>query len=210
MNNNRVQAEDSLNPYIAFTDVGINLILILVFFVAAVLTIGRAGWERIRYKEPMEQFKRIVQRKMPASACPTPLEPEERNDPPGAQRWVFAGRTLFYPNTARLTPGGASSLVTFAKILSQHRDKWRRVRIEGHTVPPIPGQRDNWELSAQRAAVVARVFHAEGRIPSYFLAVSGRAGQAPIDKANRQNPANERVEIVIEFSLMSAEGKKLQ
>lgn len=210
MNEYHVQAEDSLNPYIAFTDVGINLILILIFFVAAVLTIGRTGWEKIRYQEPMEQFKRAVHQRMAAAAGPEALEPEERNDPPGAQRWVFAGRRLFYPNTARLTPQGASSLMQFAKILGQHRDKWRRIRIEGHTIPPLPGQRDDWELSAQRAAIVARVFHAEGRIPSYFLAVSGRAGQAPVDKPNRLNPANERVEIVIEFSLMTAEGKKIQ
>lgn len=210
MSDYTVRSEESINPYIAFTDVGINLILILVFFVAAVLTIGRAGWEKIRYQEPMEQFRRAVVQKIPVAICPKALKPEERNDPPGAQRWVFAGRQLFYPNTAQLTPQGASSLIQFAKILGQHRDKWRRIRIEGHTIPPLPGQRDDWELSAQRAAIVARVFHAEGRIPSYFLAVSGRAGQAPVDKTNRQNPANERVEIVIEFSMMTAEGKKLQ
>lgn len=207
---NHATSEDSINPYIAFTDVGINLILIMVFFVASVLTIGRAGWEKIRYQEPMEQFRRAVMQKIPVAICPKALKPEERNDPPGTQRWVFAGRQLFYPNTAELTPQGASSLIHFAKILRQHRDKWRRIRIEGHTVPPLPGQRDDWELSAQRAAIVARVFHAEGRIPSHFLAVSGRAGQAPVDKPNRLNPANERVEIVIEFSLMTAEGKKLQ
>lgn len=207
---NYARSEEPINPYIAFTDVGINLILILVFFVAAVLTIGRAGWEKIRYQEPMERFKQAVHQKVPSPIRPTVLDPEKRNDPPGAQRWVFAGRQLFYSGTARLTPEGASSLIHFAQILSQHRDKWRRIRIEGHTIPPTPGERDDWELSAQRAAVVARVFHAEGRIPSYFLAVSGRAGQAPVDKANRWNPANERVEIVIEFSLMTAEGTKLE
>ncbi|MEM3426550.1 MAG: hypothetical protein QXI42_12235, partial [Thermoproteota archaeon] len=62
---NYARSEESINPYIAFTDVGVNLILILIFFVAAVLTIGRAGWEKIRYQEPMEQFRRAVVQKIP-------------------------------------------------------------------------------------------------------------------------------------------------
>ena len=36
---------------------------------------------------------------------------------------------------------------------------------------------DDWELSAARAAVVARELQTSGKIPSYYLAVAGRAGQ---------------------------------
>ena len=36
---------------------------------------------------------------------------------------------------------------------------------------------DDWELSAARAAVVARQIQLAGRIPSFYLAVAGRAGQ---------------------------------
>ena len=55
-----------------------------------------------------------------------------------------------------------------------------------------------------RAAVVARILYAEGHIPPYNIAVSGRAGQNPIDKAHPDNPANERVEILLEYAQHAA------
>lgn len=202
------EREDFINPYIAFTDVGMNLILILVFFVAAVLSLGQSGWEKVRYVHPMRRLYETVQ-KMPPNIRPSHLDSAVRNDPPGVQRWSFSGKMLFYPNTANLTPDGYRSLIQFARILANHKDKWRRIRIEGHTIPPLLWRRDDWELSSSRAAIVARIFHAEGKIPPHFLVVSGRAGQSPIDKRNPTNPQNERVEIIIEFSAMSAEGRKI-
>jgi chemotaxis protein MotB len=204
------QTDETINPYIAFTDVGMNLILVLLFFVAAVLSIGRSGWEKVRYRHPMRDFYNAVQLQMPENVRPQHVSPEARNDPPGVQRWDFSGKMLFFPNTARLTPEGYRALVQFARILSRHKDKWRRIRIEGHTIPPVQWLHDDWELSASRAAVVARIFHAEGRIPPHFLVVSGRAGQAPVDKRNPANPRNERVEIAIEFSLRNAVGQPIR
>lgn len=201
------QQSDNVNPYIAFTDVALNLLLIILFVLAALLAMGRPGWEEARYRESMQQLRQAVAQ-MPEQIRPQLVSNVLRNDPPGVQRWMFPGRSLFYPRTARLTPEGYKTIREFAYILSQHRDKWRRIRIEGHTIPPRPGQRDNWELSAKRAAVVARIFHADGRIQSYFLAVSGRAGQTPVDKTNPRNPANERVEVAIEFVAPTAKKHK--
>lgn|GEM_PF-4849605 len=97
---------------------------------------------------------------------------------------------------------GQKSLILFAKVLKQNRTFWRRVRIEGHTIPPKIGESDDWELSSARAAAVARTVHKYGHIPSYYLAVAGRAGQNPLDKSkpNANDPANERVEIVVEYA----------
>lgn len=91
-------------------------------------------------------------------------------------------------------------------MLRKHKDKWRRIRIEGHTLPPKLGEPDDWELSSKRAAVVARVFASKGHIPSYLLAVAGRAGQDPQNKERPTDPANERVEIIIEYAKMDARG----
>lgn len=186
------------NPYIAFTDVVLNLLMIILFVLAFLLAMGRPGWEEGRYREPMQELQQAIAQ-LSSHMRPTLVSNTLRNDPPGVQRWMFSGKKLFYPKTSRLTPEGYRSVQEFAQILNQHRDKWRRIRIEGHTIPPRPGQRDDWELSAKRAAVVARIFYVEGKIEPYFLAVAGRAGQTPIDKANPENPANERVEIAIEF-----------
>jgi outer membrane protein OmpA-like peptidoglycan-associated protein len=191
--------DGSLNPFIAFTDVGINLVLILTFFVAAVLSVGRAGWGGAGCVEWEKSVYHAVMREMRPELRPQHIDRAYRNDPTCVQRWRFAGKALFYPNSVKMTPEGYQSVAKFAEILGRYRGQWRRIRIEGHTAPPLPGQNDDWELSAQRAAVVARIFHSRGRIPAYHLAVSGRAGQAPWDRLSRTNPENERVEVVIEF-----------
>jgi hypothetical protein len=41
---------------------------------------------------------------------------------------------------------------------------------------------DDWELSAARAAAVARQIQVSGRIQPWFLGVAGRAGQNPLVK----------------------------
>ncbi|GAA0516300.1 OmpA/MotB family protein [Deinococcus depolymerans] len=186
--------DDDLNPFIAFSDLMLNLALILVFFVVATILIGRAGWEEVRYKDAQKLVRAAVQRDLPR-----PLGPSNttRLDPPGAQRWVFQNETLFQPGTSTLTEPGRAVLAKFARIICRSPE-WRRIRVEGHT-KPIQGQADEWELSAARAAQVAKVLANIGRIRPYHLAVAGRAGQAPVDKKRPDNPENERVELLLEF-----------
>ncbi len=216
---------DDTNPFIAFTDVGMNLILILAFFLAVVFALAGVGrqkdqgtqahpvqplaqheeMEAAPYRRAMRLFYQAVMRDMSATSRPRHIDAKYLNDPSGTQRWSFLSTKLFYPQTAKLTPEGSTRLIEFARILVLHKDKWRRIRIEGHTMPPRPGERDDWELSAQRASVVARVFYASGISP-YFIAVAGRAGQAPYPEFRKTDPRNERVEIVIEFALQTATG----
>lgn len=194
-------ARDDTNPYIALADLAINLVLILAFVVAAANAIGRAGWEKIRYREAQEKVAAAVNAAlahMPEKMRPR-LEPG-KNDPPGAQRWVFGGGALFHEGARELRPQGQNAVGEFARVVEGHRDSWRRIRVEGHTQPPGPGELDDWDLSAARAARVARVMHTAGHIESYFLAVAGRAGQDPGDRGNPASPRNERVEIVIEYA----------
>lgn len=178
--------EDEINPYIALADLAITLVLILAFFVAAANALGRTGWEQVRYREAQQEFRSALERQLPPR-----LQPQEnsgKNDPLGVQRWTYPGCALFFPGTARLLPEGQQSLQMFARVLKSNKQLWRRIRVEGHTMPPAPGELDDWELSARRAASVARVIHAMGHIPSYYLAVAGRAGQNPVDKPNSVIP----------------------
>lgn len=170
---------EGLNPYIALSDIVICLLLVVVFFVA----LGRLGLEDQQYRRAMEAFERAVQQSIPDDL--RPMRETGRNDPPGVQRWVFTGRDLFVERSAgdvQLTAEGKRSLSEFAQLLSVYHSSWRRIRVEGHTLPPRDSNSDDWELSATRAAVVARQIQTSGNIRPYFLAVAGRAGQNPLTK----------------------------
>jgi chemotaxis protein MotB len=201
--------DDSLNPYIALADLTINLVFVFVFMIAAILVVGEISHEREqrRYKKAQEVVAQAVSQAN-LVVRPQVLSPNLRNDPPGAQRWVFSGRDtrgspLFKSFTSPvLTERGRQSFLAFAQVLQQQIGGFRRIRIEGHTIPPKQGDLDNWDLSAQRSAAVANLFAIEGRIPPYYLAVAARGGQVLFNGPQGRNadPANDRVEIVIEYN----------
>jgi chemotaxis protein MotB len=197
--------EETTNPFIALADVGINLVLVLIFFVAAVVTVSHPGWEPVRYLKAQREFREALA----DLSDPRPREIHWKNDPPGTQRWTYANYALFKRGNAELVEEGRGSLIQFARLLRRHKDKWRRIQIEGHTMPPRAGGLDDWELSTRRAAVVARIFVNPGSIDPWFLKVSGRAGQNPLDPNQPDDQANERVEIVIEYARKSATGEEL-
>lgn len=196
----RVSAES--NPYIAFSDLTLNLVLVLVFFIGGMLAVGQAGWEQVRYRKAQEAVVRAV-RAAPLAVRPDLLSPVSRNDPPGAQRWVFRSSRVFVGDTATLTPEGQRIFVAFADVLRAH-PLWKRVRIEGHTQTTPRGQPERWELSAARASAVATAFYLSGGISPNRLAVAARGGQTPFD-GRKFTPDNERVEIVVEYAQKAAD-----
>lgn len=198
MTRTRSSAEPEQNFYIAYTDMAFTMVLVMTLITVLVVLYGRIGWDDIQYKKAQSQIQREVAQVYAKSRFPAPYVNKGRNDPPGAQRWVFNQQNLFEPGTARLTPRSRRNLLTFAKVVREHDDQWRRLRIEGHTRPPRGQEGDNWQLSAARAEMVARIFSGAGHIPAYKMAIAGRAGQNPIFK--KTHPGNERVEILIEYA----------
>ena len=196
---------DLINPYIALTDVLINLVLIFVFFAAAILFMGRLGKDDIKYRSAQRVFKTEMEKAFPDGVAWNDLG---RNDPPGAQRWVFTGKALFEPGKSVPLKGADDIILRFASLLRNHKDKWRRIRIEGHTIPPAQGDMNDWDLSARRASQIARLLSGPGHIPAHFLSVAARGGQNPIFKGSR-NAENDRVEFVIEYSKIAATGETL-
>ena len=105
---------------------------------------------------------------------------------------------LFEPGSAELKPEGKKVLKILAKYLKLTQ---ARIRIEGHTddipirTPQFPS---NWELSAARAAAVARVLEEYG-VPREWMEVVGYADTKPIvPNTSPENRAmNRRVEIKI-------------
>lgn len=192
---------DELNPYIGVTDTAMNLLLVMLFFVAALTAVGRVSWDDIRYKDAQEAFRKAVRQLVAQSQRPDINT--EKNDPPGTQRWVFKESLLFKPGTAQLTPNGQLVLDQFALALKGNADKWRRIRVEGHTLPTPRGQGDRWEAATDRAAVVARYLVGRG-IQPYFLATAGRGGQNPLPNLPLDSPLHARIEVVLEYAKNAA------
>lgn len=195
-------AREDVNPYIAVADMALNVVLVMVFFVAALTAIGRVSWEDVRYKEAQQAFETSLKRLVEPAR--RPLLTLGKNDPPGTQRWRFRTTQLFKPNTAELTPNGRVILLRFARALRENQDKWRRIRIEGHTVRTT--RNDRWEEATNRAAAVARFLVNEGKVAPWFLTTAGRGGQDPLGHLAPDDPAQARIEIVLEYAGQAASG----
>ncbi|AIZ45139.1 hypothetical protein QR90_08535 [Deinococcus radiopugnans] len=186
------------NFYIAYADMAFTMVLVMTLIAVLVVLYGRIGWDDIQYKQAQAQIQREVISAYARTKLRAPYVNKGRNDPPGAQRWVFNQKNLFLPGTAQLTQESRRTLLAFAGVVREHDQQWRRLRIEGHTKPPRRGEPDNWQLSAARAEMVTRIFSGAGHIPAYKMAIAGRAGQNPIFKGSQSG--NERVEILIEYT----------
>ena len=80
----------------------------------------------------------------------------------------------------------------------------RPLRVEGHTDDtPVAGPRfrNNWELSAARAATVVAYLEAAHKIPAASLTAAGMGSSRPMAKSDTAEgrEANRRVEIVVEL-----------
>lgn len=202
---------DSINPFIAYTDVLINTTIIMLLFLLAVLLVGRAGNADVRYLKYMVQLEDAVKRGMPVRLAPQLLHHSRRNDPQGTHRWVFIarGKPLFVANTDRLSLEGEAAVKLFARILQQNKDKWRRIRVEGHVKRSPYGDVMDWKLSSLRAITVAETIVRHSDIQFYQISVSGRGSQAPLMEKKPYIPINDRIEIVIEFGHKDALGNDL-
>ncbi len=106
--------------------------------------------------------------------------------------------SMFANGTADLTP---EALVKLMQLAAKIKDVPYPVVVEGYTddVPiETPQFPSNWELSAARAATVARVLNSYG-IPNDRLLVTGYGDQYPIaDNSTEEGRSqNRRVDIII-------------
>lgn len=197
---------DDLNPYVALTDTTLNVILVMVFFVATLTAVGRVSWDDVRYKDAQKAFQAAVRTLIVAPR--RPVVNVTKNDPPGTQRWSFKSSTLFVPGRAVLSAEGQATLAQFARALQQNRNTWRRIRVEGHTLPTTRRNNDRWEEATNRAAAVARYLVTKGGIEPYFLATAGRGGQDPLPGLPVTAAEHARIEIVLEYAAQAADGGK--
>ncbi len=125
---------------------------------------------------------------------------------------VLPNKTLFASGAYTLQPEGLKAVQSVAKILVQNPDL--EVSVEGHTdntpikqsparkgAKGVVGQssiRNNWDLSAMRAATVAEKLYEEGVVGSQIVA-AGRGEFQPLDQSNSEaaKQKNRRIELVV-------------
>ncbi|NBU24023.1 MAG: flagellar motor protein MotD [Gammaproteobacteria bacterium] len=142
-----------------------------------VLNSGRIAARMARAAAPLVMRDQVVIRPHPKW-----VEVEIRND------------VLFPSGSATLNPDAERVLAQLAGALLGFGNA---IRVEGHTDNvPIQGgiYRDNWDLSAARAAAVVRVLHANGVDPARF-AVLGFGEHRPVQSNDTESGrrANRRV-----------------
>jgi chemotaxis protein MotB len=156
-----------------------------------------------KYKQVSSSLGGVFQSKKSPPAAKKPPLPKLDQDIAilPNQEWTtieIKANTLFMPGETTLTDSALSVLDSIAKKLKNANYS---VRVEGHT-DSIPINSDqfpsNWELSASRAATVARILIQEGMDPKRVSAI-GYADQQPI--ASNDTPEgrmkNRRVVLVI-------------
>ena len=102
---------------------------------------------------------------------------------------------------ASLRPAGKQALDSIAGILKREpiESLYRQVRILGHTdqVPFVDNTSSNWELSAARAAVVARYLVDSGGLNPCKVSAAGMGAYYPLllqDPSQRGLPYRQRME----------------
>ncbi|MDE3242472.1 MAG: OmpA family protein [Nitrospirota bacterium] len=115
----------------------------------------------------------------------------------------IADRLLFESGQSQVKPAGLKFLKLAADLIKTAPD--RQVLVEGHTdnVPIREKLRDkfptNWELSAVRAASVARHLIEQGGVDRALLSAEGHADTKPVadNDTEEGRKANRRIEITL-------------
>ena len=113
-------------------------------------------------------------------------------------------RMLFAPDTEQFLPSGFHTLNTLKELFLMHNQQ--TIHIRGYTddSPLLPGTRfkDNWELSALRAAHVLRHLLAQGIEPWRLTATGFGELEPRFPNTTEENRAkNRRIEFVLERRL---------
>ncbi len=116
--------------------------------------------------------------------------------------------TFFDPGSAALRPDALPLLDILMDEVAQFQ---RPLRVEGHTddrTATSTRTRNNWELSALRAASVVAYLEAAHQYPPRLLSVVGHGASKPLqDNATADGrEANRRIELCVEFDVPGTRG----
>jgi chemotaxis protein MotB len=168
----------------------------------SIVTLGASGGKKMS-QSAVESMRRRVEQRVKA------LIVEQSANGEGVQVLVEGGRLtlrlaamhFFDPASAAIRPEALPTLDALAKEMATFD---RPLRIEGHTDDaPISGKfRNNWELSAARAASVAAFLEQSHEVKPELLIAAGYGSTRPVAKNDTPEgrEANRRLEISIELN----------
>ena len=113
----------------------------------------------------------------------------------------LSAASFFDPQGAAIKPEMIPVLDAIAEELTTLN---RTIRVDGHTdnSKAGPRYRDNWELSASRAAAVASYIQRAFEYPGDMLSANGHGSAKPVasNRTAAGREANRRVELVVEVN----------
>jgi chemotaxis protein MotB len=179
---------------------------------------GVAGMNGARQISPeqrqaIEAFRRRVENKVrpyileKAGKLAVTVEIEDK-----LVKMRLAAGDFFEPGESALRP---QALPVLDAIAEEIVPLGRPIQIEGHTDDqPVQGTRfrDNWELSAARAATVTSYLEKAHKVAPRLLSAAGYSDTRPISKGYgaESREANRRVEMVLELDLPSSPPQRPQ
>jgi len=196
--------EGDLQIWPSYTDVALNVILILLFYVFAQSVISsQTSAEMKKIKDQQQRLEQAV-----VAAIPEGLGRDISVRSDGSlQRYTFADRVLFDSGRAELKESGQELLRLLGGVLKQQVDTFSRIQIEGHTddQPITRGFASNWELSSARATSVVRFFGDSVGLDPKILSATGYSQYHPVENANTDaaRARNRRIEVVVVYSEMT-------
>jgi chemotaxis protein MotB len=157
-----------------------------------------------------EQLVENVRRRLESRVRPFALERPQKGPPvvtvsvDGKRVTVrVAAAEFFDPGQAALRP---QALPILDAVAAELVPLGRPLQVEGHTdeTPLLGGRfRDNWELSASRAATVVSYLQAAHRARPQLLSAVGRAATQPLSTGDGEeaHELNRRVELMVELDV---------
>lgn len=194
--------EASVQVWPSYTDVMMNVTLILLFYLFAQLIISSqtsAVMLEIRFRQT--KLRQAVESAIPAALRKDVFITEDGD----LQKYTFADRVLFDSGRATLKESGAEILNAIGRVIKYQVGAFSKIQIEGHTddQPINVGFASNWELSSARATTVVRFLQDSSGLDPALLSATGYSQYHPVEdnttEANRSH--NRRIEMVVVYSV---------
>ncbi|WP_419860426.1 OmpA/MotB family protein [Candidatus Palauibacter sp.] len=185
------------------------MLLVLVLFILAQFL----NYEQIFIQEEIDRRKERVETQIHAETVDREgIAIEVVSDDDLSQRIRVTGELVFEECRDDLRPTGRELLMTLGTTLGRNQSFFESVQVEGHADRQGPtgivcqqaGIEDNWQLSAQRATEVVRLFSSSELFEAAQLSSVGRGEYHPLsdpsDTTATALSRDRRIEIVLRYS----------
>lgn len=194
---------DDVQIWPSYTDVAMNLVLILLIYLFAQLVIAtQTSASLVRVQQLQDALVSDLNSSLPAE-----MRGDVTATPDGnLLKVTFSDRVLFNPGQEILLAKGKELLAVVGRVLKRHTAGFAELHVEGHTdTTPIntPRFSSNWPLSSARATEVVQFLQSQSGMEPGLLTATGKSEYHPVDPRSTEEAKarNRRIEMVIVYSL---------